>query len=92
MLTDTNFCHCLNFCDILVFRKKYPIDGSDEEMIVADAINPAGIAIDMESDNLYWLSHGINTLFRNDLDRSSRTALVTNLRYPTGIALDTVNK
>ena len=92
MFTDNNSFHCLNFCDILVFRKKYPLDGSDKEVIVADGINPVGIAIDMESDHLYWSDHGIKTLFRYELDRSKRTALVIGLNYPRGIALDTVNK
>jgi hypothetical protein len=32
------------------------------------------------------------TLFRYELDRSKRTALVIGLNYPRGIALDTVNK
>ena len=76
----------------LVFRKKYPLDGSDKEVIVASAMQPAGIAINMESDNLYWLDNAIRTLLRNDLDTSNRTALVTDLSTPRGIALDTVNK
>jgi hypothetical protein len=32
-------------------RKKYPLDGSDAEVIIADVLRPAGIAIDPESAN-----------------------------------------
>jgi hypothetical protein len=39
----------------MVFRKKYPFDGSVDEVIVANGSHPAGIAIDIVSDHLYWL-------------------------------------
>ena len=78
---------------MLVFRKKYPFDGSDDEVIVAtDARNLVGIAIDMESYHLYLLEYIIGKLFRSDLDGSNRTEILTGLYKPTAIALDTVNK
>ena len=32
-------------------RKKYPLDGSDAEVIIADVLSPTGIAIDPERDH-----------------------------------------
>ena len=53
----------------------------------------AGIAIDMESDHLYWADNMIGILFRSDLDGSNITEILTDLSfYPHAIALDTVNK
>ena len=53
--------------------------------------DPAGIAIDMQSDHLYWADH-IDILFRSDLDGSNRTEILTGLVFPRAIALDTLNK
>jgi len=76
----------------LVSRKKYPFDGSDREVIVAGS-NPFGIAIDMESDHLYWLEHGMkDSLFRSDLDGSNIKHIYFPIYYPIAIDLDTVNK
>ena len=78
---------------MLVFRKKFPLDGSDDEVIMADNSRPAGIAIDMENDHLYWLDFNMTgKLFRSDLDGSNRTEILTDLFYPVAIALDTVNR
>ena len=77
---------------MLVFRKKYPFDGSDDEVIYVDNSYPYGIAIDMESDHLYWLGYRSRTLYRSDLDGSNRTEIVTGLIDPAAITLDTVNK
>ena len=71
---------------------KYPLDGSHEEVIVADGIKPAGISIDMENDHLYWLDNGIRKLFRSDLDGSNRREILTDMDFHLEIALDTVNK
>ena len=77
---------------MLVFRKKYPLDGSDDEVIVVVDSYPAGIAIDMESDHLYWLDVGHGKLFRSELDGSNRTEILTGIYSSYAIALDTVNK
>jgi len=77
---------------MLVFRKKYPLDGSDAEVIMAYGSYPFGIAIDIERDQLYWSDNGIGKLFRSDLDGSNRTTILTDLMYPMAIALDTTNK
>ena len=52
----------------------------------------SGIAIDMESDHLYWADHMMGILFRSDLDGSNRTEILTGFGYPYAIALDTANK
>ena len=52
----------------------------------------SGIAIDMESDHLYWADYMIGLLFRSDLDGSNRTEILTGVMYPYAIALDTVSK
>ena len=80
------------FYDMLVFRKKYPFDGSDDEVVVADDSSPGAIAIDMERDHLYWLGRSIGKIFRSDLDGSNRTEILTGLVFPRAIALDTLNK
>ena len=73
-------------------RKKYPLDGSDAEVIFADA-NFTGIAIDTESDHLYLLDYSDNgTLLRSDLNGTNRVVILTGLHLPAAIALDTVNK
>ena len=77
---------------MLVFRKKFPLDGSDDEVIMADNSRPVGIAIDMENDHLYWADYMIGIVFRSDLDGSNRTEILTGVRYPYAIALDTVNR
>jgi sugar lactone lactonase YvrE len=77
---------------MLVFRKKYPFDGSDDEVIDVDNSYPYGIAIDMESDHLYWSEYSSRKLYRSDLDGSNRTEIVTGLIDPAEITLDTVNK
>jgi len=59
---------------------------------VADANNTMGIAIDIESDHLYWLEYWVGKLFRSDLDGSNRREILTDLDSPLVIALDTVNK
>jgi sugar lactone lactonase YvrE len=41
-------------------RKKYPLDGSDAEVIIADVLLPTGIAIDPESDHLYFVDNNHN--------------------------------
>jgi hypothetical protein len=76
----------------LVFRRKYPLDGSVAEVIMFGGDYAAGIAIDMESDHLYWADNMIGILFRSDLDGSNRTEISTAVMYPYAIALDTVNK
>ena len=53
---------------------------------------PGGIAIDVESDHLYWADSMIGILYRSDLDGSNSTEILTGVRYPHAIALDTVNK
>ena len=53
--------------------------------------NPRGIAIDIESDNLYWLAYGSKELFRSDLDGSNRREILSDLNNPRAIALDTGN-
>ena len=77
---------------MLVFRKKYPFDGSDDELIDVDDSYPYGIAIDIESDHLYWLGHSSRKLYRSDLDGSNRTEILTGLYYPMAITLDTINR
>ena len=74
-------------------RKKYPLDGSDAEVIIADVLRPAGIAIDPESDHLYFADHNHNgTLLRSDLNGTNRAEILTGLHFPAAIVLDTVNK
>ena len=75
-----------------ITRKKFPLDGSDEEVIMADGIKPVGISIDMKNDHLYWLDYSIRKLFRSDLDGSNRTEILSDLPTPKAIAMDTVNK
>lgn len=78
---------------MLVFRMKYPLDGSAAEMIVANGSYLVGIAIDIERDQLYWLDYGIRKLFRSNLDGSNRTTILNDTGYyPMAIALDTTNK
>ena len=73
-------------------RKKYPLDGSDDEVIMADLRNHTSIAIDTESDHLYLLyNFPDGTLLRSDLDGSNRLEILTGLYYSLAIALDTVN-
>ena len=50
------------------------------------------IAIDMESDHLYWADYMSWIIFRSDLDGSNRTEILTAVMYPYAIALDTVSK
>lgn len=74
-------------------RKKYPLDGSDAEVIIADFLGPTGIAIDPESDHLYFVDYSDNgTLLRSDLNGANRVEILTGLHYPAAIVLDTVNK
>ena len=60
-------------------------------MIVTDSY-PFGIAIDMESDHLYWSDYTNMKLLRSDLDGSNRTEIFTGLYIPAAITLDTVSK
>ena len=53
---------------------------------------PAGIAIDMKSNHLYWADYMNWGLFRLYLDGSNRTEKLTDLVFSQAIALDTVNK
>ena len=76
----------------MVFRRKYPLDGSVAEVIMCCGDYVSGIAIDMESDHLYWADYMIGIVFRSDLDGSNRTEILTGVRYPYAIALDTVSK
>jgi len=74
-------------------RKKYPLDGSDAEVIIANVLLPSGIAIDPESDHLYFVDYNHNgTLLRSDLNGANRTEILTGLHLPAAIVLDTVNK
>ena len=74
-------------------RKKYPLDGSDAEVIIADVLLPIGIAIDPESDHLYFVDYNYNgALLRSDLNGANRAEILTGLHLPTAIVLDTVNK
>lgn len=74
-------------------RKKYPLDGSDAEVIIADVLRPTGIAIDPESDHLYFVDYSDNgTLLRSDLNGTNRAEILTGLHLPAAIVLDTVNK
>lgn len=74
-------------------RKKYPLDGSDAEVIIADVLRPTGIAIDPESDHLYFVDYSDNgTLLRSDLNGANRAEILTGLHLPAAIVLDTVNK
>ena len=82
-----HYFHCL-----FISRKKYPLDGSDDEVIVADVNHTMGIAIDIEGDHLYWLDNGNGKIFRSDLDGSNTKEILTDLTNPRAIALDTVNK
>ena len=77
---------------MLVFRKKYPLDDYVAEVIKANVSDPVGIAIDIESDHLYWLDNAMGTLSRSDLDGSSTTEILSNLNSPLAITLDTVDK
>lgn len=86
------YFHCFNLYDMLVFRRKYPFDGSDDEVIMANVNDPVGITIDIGRDHLYWLETGNGTLFRSDLDGSKRTEILSDLSYPSAITLDTVDK
>ena len=76
----------------MVFRRKYPLDGSVAEVIMFGVSYAVGIAIDMESDHLYWADYMYGIIFRSDLDGSNRTEISTAVMYPYAIALDTVNK
>ena len=76
----------------MVFRRKYPLDGSVAEVIMFGGSYAVGIAIDMESDHLYWADYIFGGLFRSDLDGSNITKILTELIVPQAIALDTVNK
>ena len=76
----------------MVFRKKYPLDGSVAEVILDNGDYAGGIAIDMKSDHLYWADYIFGGLFRSDLDGSNITKILTELIVPQAIALDTVNK
>ena len=76
-----------------ISRKKYPLDGSDAEVIIADVLRPAGIAIDPESDHLYFADYNHNgTLLRSDLNGTNRAEILIGLHFPAAIVLDTVNK
>ena len=89
----TGYVYWTDFSAGTISRKKYPLDGSDAEMIIADDLHPAGIAIDPESDHLYFVDHNQNgTLLRSDLNGANRVELLTGLYRPAAIALDTVNK
>ena len=58
---------------------------------MADANKTTGVAIDIESDHLYWLDAGRAELFRSDLDGSNRREISSDLNNPRAIALDTGN-
>jgi hypothetical protein len=74
-------------------RKKYPLDGSNAEVIIADVLRPTGIAIDPESDHLYIVDYNHNgTLLISDLNGANRTEILTGLHLPAAIVLGTINK
>ena len=56
-------------------------DGSEKKIIVTDARNPDGIAVDAEHGHIYWTNMGVPSLNdgsieRVDLDGSNRTTIV----------------
>ena len=59
---------------------------------MANVSDPVGIAIDIESDHLYWLDNAMGILSRSDLDGSNTTEILTDLNSPHAITLDTVDK
>lgn len=71
-------------------RQRYPLDGSEKEVIVSGAT--IGIGIDMESDHLYWIDISVNTLYRADLDGANKAKILTGIYNAKAIALDTENK
>ena len=57
------------------------IDGSDRKIIVNDARNPDGIAVDAEAGHIYWTNMGVPSLNdgsieRANLDGSYRTVII----------------
>ena len=66
------------------------LDGSNPQPLIQSAgTNIRGIAIDIETDDLFYADNGDNIIYRARLDGSGRDEIVsTDLNFPADIALD----
>jgi DNA-binding beta-propeller fold protein YncE len=69
------------------------VDGSDQQVLISNVQNPDGIAVDPESQKMYWTETTFSQRVRRaNLDGSDPQDLITTgLSQPLGIALDIEN-
>jgi DNA-binding beta-propeller fold protein YncE len=63
-------------------------DGTNQNTIVPSLGSPAGVALDLVNNKVYWTDFGANKIQRSDLDGSNVEDLVDMGDDPQGIALD----
>ena len=72
-----------------IYRSNY--DGSSKTLIINNAINVEGVAIDWISRNIYWSSYDSHTIEVATLEGKYRKVLVYNaVENPRGIAVDPI--
>ena len=66
------------------------LDGTGLQTLIPSAgSNIRGVAIDLDTDDLFYADNGANIIYRTRLDGSGRVAIVsTGLGFPADIALD----
>jgi hypothetical protein len=69
------------------------LDGTDQEILVANLPDPAGIALGVANGLMYWSDTagsvpGLGDIRQANLDGSGQTILFTGLDRPWTIALD----
>ena len=66
------------------------LDGTNVEDLVTTGLrDPVGIALDVGTKKMYWSDSEAGKVQRSNLDGTNVEDLVTGLRGPFGIALDT---
>jgi hypothetical protein len=64
------------------------LDGSGQEVLVRDLVQPIGVALDVARVQMYWADYGSGDIRRANLDGTGQEILITGLGNPSGIALD----
>lgn len=70
------------------------LDGSDlEDLVVADAVGPADVALDLVHQKMYWTDWSLDVIRRANLDGTEVEDVVTSGHIvPKGIAVDTTHE
>ena len=72
-----------------IYRSNY--DGSGKKLIISNAINVEGVAIDWIGHNIYWSSFDSHTIEVATLEGKYRKVLVYNaVENPRGITVDPI--